>query len=93
MSTYMSLTPDEKTKIINKFNQGKGDTGSPEVQIALLTEQITRLSKHLVEHKKDVHSRRGLLSMVAKRRRLLAYLQKREEKRYQELLSTLGLSK
>lgn len=89
----MSLAPIDKKKIIDKFSQGKGDTGSPEVQVALLSEQITRLSKHLQEHKKDVHSRRGLLTMVAKRRRLLAYLQKKEEKRYQELLSNLGLSK
>lgn len=89
----MSLTPDEKKKIIGKFSQGKGDTGSPEIQVALLTEQIARLSKHLTEHKKDVHSRRGLLTMVAKRRRLLAYLQKKEEKRYQDLIGSLGLSK
>lgn len=89
----MSLAPDEKKKIIDKYSQGKGDTGSPEVQVALLSEQIGRLSKHLTEHKKDVHSRRGLLSMVAKRRRLLAYLQKKDEKRYQSLLGDLGLSK
>lgn len=89
----MSLTPDEKKKIIDKFSQGKGDTGSPEVQVALLSEQINRLSKHLTDHKKDVHSRRGLLTMVAKRRRLLAYLQKKDEKRYQGLLGNLGLSK
>lgn len=89
----MSLTPVDKKKIIDKFAQGGGDTGSPEIQVALLSEQITRLSKHLTEHKKDVHSRRGLLSMVAKRRRLLTYLQKREEKRYQNLLNMLGLSK
>lgn len=89
----MSLTPDEKKKIIGKFSQGEGDTGSPEVQVALLTEQINRLSKHLQEHKKDMHSRRGLLSMVAKRRRLLAYLSRKEEKRYQDLIQVLGLSK
>jgi small subunit ribosomal protein S15 len=89
----MSLTPDDKKIIIDKYAQGSGDTGSPEVQVALLTEQINRLSKHLQEHKKDVHSRRGLLSMVAKRRRLLSYLQKKEEKRYQNLLNLVGLSK
>lgn len=89
----MALTPDEKKKIIDKFSQGKGDTGSPEVQIALLTEQINRLTKHLQEHKKDVHSRRGLLSMVAKRRRLLAYLQKKYEDRYRKLIDALGLTK
>lgn len=90
---FMSLTPDEKKKIIDKFAQDKSDTGSPEVQIALLTEQIKRLSKHLQEHKKDVHSRRGLLSMVAKRRRLLFYLQKRDEKRYRNVVTKLELSK
>lgn len=90
---FMSLTPDEKKKIIDKFSQDKSDTGSPEVQIALLTEQIKRLSKHLKEHKKDVHSRRGLLSMVAKRRRLLFYLQKRDEKRYRNVVTKLELSK
>lgn len=89
----MALTPEEKKKIIDKFSQDKKDTGSPEVQIALLTEQVKRLSKHLQEHKKDVHSRRGLLSMVAKRRRLLFYLQRKNEKRYKELVGSLKLSK
>lgn len=89
----MSLTSEEKIKIIKKFSQGKGDTGSPEVQVALLTEQIKRLSKHLQDHKKDVHSRRGLLSMVAKRRRLLSYLTKKDEVRYKGLISELGLEK
>lgn len=89
----MALTAEEKQKIIDKFAQGKGDTGSPEVQVALLTEQIDRLAKHLQEHKKDVHSRRGLLSMVAKRRRLLAYLARKDDKRYKSLIDKLGLSK
>lgn len=89
----MALTTTDKQKIIESFSQGKGDTGSPEVQIALLTSQIEKLSKHLTEHKKDVHSRRGLLAMVAKRRRLLSYLEKKDEKRYRELLGKLGLSK
>lgn len=89
----MSLTPDEKKKIIEKHSRDKSDTGSPEVQVALLTEQIKRLSKHLQDHKKDVHSRRGLLSMVAKRRRLLAYLQKKDEGRYRDVIKNLGLSK
>lgn len=89
----MSLTPDEKKKIIDKYSQGKGDTGSPEVQVALLTEQIARLSKHLQEHKKDVHSRRGLLTMVAKRRRLLSYLQSKHAERYKSLLGELNLAK
>lgn len=89
----MALTPNEKKKIIDKFAKGEGDTGSPEVQIALLTEQIKRLGRHLQENKKDVHSRRGLLSMVAKRRRLLYYLQRKGEERYRELTKTLGLTK
>lgn len=85
----MALTKEEKVKIVKKFAREKGDTGSPEVQIALLSAQITKLSKHLKEHKKDVHSRRGLLSMVAKRRRLLSYLQKKDEKRYKQLTKRL----
>jgi len=83
----------EKQKIIEKFAQKKGDTGSPEVQIALLTYQIDKLTAHLKEHKKDIHSRRGLLAMVSKRRRLLAYLLKESEERYQKVLAELKLSK
>ncbi|MAG59352.1 30S ribosomal protein S15 [Candidatus Woesebacteria bacterium] len=89
----MALSPDKKKKIIKKFAQAEDDTGSPEVQVALLTAQIERLSTHLQEHKKDEHSRRGLLSMVAKRRRLLSYLGRKEEKRYKGLIKDLGLSK
>lgn len=89
----MVLVKDEKQKIIKKFAREKGDTGSPEVQIALLSEQIDKLVKHLKDHKKDVHSRRGLLSMVAKRRRLLTYLGKRDEKRYKNLIGALNLKK
>lgn len=89
----MALTRDEKQNIIKKFAREKGDTGSPEVQIALLTAQVDKLVAHLKEHNKDVHSRRGLLSMVAKRRRLLSYLRKRDEERYKKLLSELKLEK
>ncbi|HJX59187.1 30S ribosomal protein S15 [Candidatus Woesebacteria bacterium RBG_19FT_COMBO_47_8] len=89
----MALTPDEKKDIIKKFAREKGDTGSPEVQIALLSLQIDRLTAHLKEHSKDVHSRRGLLSMVAKRRRLLTYLRKRDEERYKKLIADLKLEK
>lgn len=89
----MALTTNQKIKIIKKFAREKGDTGSPEVQIALLSEQIDKLAKHLKEHKKDVHSRRGLLSMVAKRRRLLTYLKKRDEDRYKKLTKDLKLDK
>lgn len=85
--------PDEKQKIIKKFSQHSGDTGSPEVQIALLSQKIIRLSEHLTVNKKDNHSRRGLLKVIAKRRRILNYLQKLDEKRYRVLLKELGLKK
>ena len=91
--TEMALAPDDKSKIIKKFSRGKGDTGSPEVQIALLSAQIEKLAEHLKEHKKDIHSRRGLLTMVAKRRRLLSYLSMRDEARYEKLTKTLKLKK
>lgn len=89
----MALTSEEKKKLISKFAREKGDTGSPEVQIALLSAQVDKLVGHLKEHSKDVHSRRGLLSMVAKRRRLLTYLQKRDEERYKNLIKELKLKK
>jgi len=89
----MALATTEKTDIIKKFAREKGDTGSPEVQIALLSVQIDKLVGHLKEHKKDVHSRRGLLSMVAKRRRLLSYLHRRDEERYKVLIKELKLDK
>ena len=89
----MALKTDEKKEIIVKFAKEKGDTGSPEIQIALLTTKINKLAEHLKEHKKDVHSRRGLLAMVAKRRRLLSYLKKKAEDRYSKLIKELGLDK
>jgi len=89
----MALKTEEKQNIIKKFAREKGDTGSPEVQIALLSVQIDKLVKHLKDHAKDVHSRKGLLSMVAKRRRLLTYLQKRDEARYKNLIEDLKLKK
>lgn len=89
----MALAKEEKKKIIKKFAREKGDTGSPEVQIALLSAQIDKLAAHLKDHKKDVHSRRGLLSMVAKRRRLLTYLKRRDEERYKNLIKKLKLEK
>lgn len=89
----MALTTSGKKDIIKKFSREKGDTGSPEVQIALLSAQIDKLAGHLKEHKKDVHSRRGLLSMVAKRRRLITYLRKRDEGRYKNLIKSLELEK
>ncbi len=89
----MALKVDEKKELIKKFAREKGDTGSPEIQIALLSTKIDKLAEHLKEHKKDVHSRRGLLSMVAKRRRLLSYLQKKDEVRYKALIKELNLNK
>lgn len=89
----MALSKEDKKKIIKKFAREKGDTGSPEVQIALLSRQIDKLAGHLKEHKKDMHSRRGLLSMVAKRRRLLNYLKKRDEERYKNLIKEIQLEK
>lgn len=89
----MALNKDEKINIIKKFAREKGDTGSPEIQVALLSVQIDKLASHLKDHKKDVHSRRGLLSMVAKRRRLLNYLKSRDEVRYKSLIKELSLEK
>lgn len=89
----MALDTKSKQEIIKKFSTGKGDTGSPEVQIALLNEKITKLSEHLKVHKKDNHSRRGLISMVSKRRRLLFYLQKKDPTRYKDVSKKIGLSK
>ncbi len=87
------LTPEEKTKIIKKYELHKLDTGSPEVQIALLCEEIKRLLSHLKKHSKDIHSRRGLLAMVARRRKLLNYLNKESSKRYANILKKTGLKK
>jgi len=87
----LSLTTDEKLKIIVNYKTHPEDTGSPEVQIALLTEKINRLAIHLEVHPHDFHSRRGLLQMVGKRRRLLRYLRKKDEIRYKNLVDKLGL--
>lgn len=89
----MPLDAKIKQNIIDQFATHKGDTGSPEVQAALLSEQIKNLTQHLKEHTHDVHSRRGLLSMVNKRRRLLQYLLKKDADRYKVLIEKLGLSK
>ena len=89
----MPLDAKTKQQIIKEFATKSGDTGSPEVQVALLTEQIRNLASHLKEHTQDVHSRRGLLSMVNKRRRLLQYLLKKEEQRYKVVIDKLGLAK
>ena len=93
VETIEKKIPEEKQKIIEQFAQKQGDTGSPEVQAALLTQKIHRLTEHLTENKKDNHSRRGLLKVIAKRRRILNYLQKLDEKRYKSLIESLGLKK
>ncbi|MGE3916997.1 MAG: 30S ribosomal protein S15 [Hyphomicrobiaceae bacterium] len=87
----MSLTVDKKSEIVKQFATKEGDTGSPEVQIALLTERINGLSDHFKTHKKDNHSRRGLLKMVSKRRQLLDYVKSRDEARYQKIIERLDL--
>lgn len=87
----MALSAEKKQEIINSFQLHDKDTGSPEVQIAILTERINYLTRHLQEHKKDFHSRRGLLKMVGRRRRLLNYLKNRDPKRYRVILDKLGL--
>lgn len=87
----MSITPERKTALIKEFETKPGDTGSPEVQVAILTERIKNLTEHFKTNKKDNHSRRGLLSMVTLRRRLLDYLKKKDETRYQDLIKKLGL--
>ena len=87
------LTKENKAEIMKKYATHEGDTGSPEVQIALLTARITYLTEHLKEHKKDHHSRRGLLKMVGHRRRLLSYLSKKDIGRYREILAQLNLRK
>ena len=89
----MSLSKEKKQKIIKNTQMHSSDTGSPEVQISLLTEKITVLSDHLKKHKKDNHSRRGLLQMVNKRRRLMSYLKRKDESRYEALLKKLDLNK
>jgi small subunit ribosomal protein S15 len=89
----MSLTKVQKTQLITEYQLFEGDTGSPEVQVALLTASVQQLTGHLQQHKKDDHSRRGLLKQVAKRRRLLNFLLERSEDRYRKLIDRLGLSK
>ena len=89
----MSITAEEKTRIIKEHGREKGDTGSPEVQIAILTKRIQTLTDHFKTHAKDNHSRRGLLMMVNKRRSLLDYLRKEDEERYFDLIKKLGLRK
>lgn len=87
----MSITTARKAELIKEYQTDPKDTGSPEVQIAILTERITNMSGHMQEHKKDFHSRRGLLAMVARRRKLLDYLKRKDESRYQAIIKALGI--
>ncbi len=87
----MALETERKKSIIEKYRLHEADTGSPEVQIALLSERISYLTEHFKTHKKDFHSRRGLLKLVGQRRRLLDYLKKKEYQRYKDVISSLGL--
>ena len=89
----MSITPERKTALINEHAHKSGDTGSPEVQVAILTERINNLTQHFKSHAKDNHSRRGLLMLVNKRRSLLDYLRRRDATRYTDLIAKLGLRK
>jgi small subunit ribosomal protein S15 len=85
------LTPEKKGEVVKKFKTHDGDTGSPEVQVALISERINHLDSHFKTHKKDHHSRRGLLMLVGRRRRLLDYLKKKDLTRYKDLIGRLGL--
>ena len=87
----MSITAEEKAQVLKDYATKEGDTGSPEVQVAILTKRISTLTEHFKTHKKDNHSRRGLLKLVAQRRKLLDYLRAKEEARYQDLIKRLGI--
>ncbi len=87
----MSITAERKIEVVREYALHEGDTGSPEVQVAILTERIKNLTEHLQAHKKDFHSRRGLLIMVGQRRRLLDYVKGRDQSRYETLIQRLGL--
>ncbi len=87
----MSITAERRTTLLTDYARATGDTGSPEVQVALLSERISNLTEHLKTHAKDFHSRRGLLMLVGRRRRLLDYLKKKDQARYQDLIGRLSL--
>ena len=93
MKAYTMITKDQKTAIIEQNKTHEGDTGSPEVQIAILTERINQLTEHLKVHKKDNHSRMGLFKMIGKRRRLLDYVAKNDIERYRAIIAKLGIRK
>ncbi len=87
----MSITPERKAELVKEYATNPSDTGSPEVQVAVLTERIKNLTEHFKGHKKDNHSRRGLLKMVSQRRRLLDYTRAKDEERYKSLITRLGI--
>ena len=87
----MSIAAEEKARLIKEYAIGEGDTGSPEVQVAILTSRISTLTEHFKTHKRDNHSRRGLLKLVAQRRKLLDYLKRKSESRYKDLIGRLGI--
>ena len=87
----MSITPERKAELIKEYATKPGDTGSPEVQVAVLTERITNLTEHFKDHKKDNHSRRGLLKLISSRRSLLDYVKRKDEARYADLIKRLGI--
>lgn len=87
----MPLSTERKSSIVKEYGRGEADTGSPEVQVALLSARISDLTDHFADHKRDHHSRKGLLMLVNKRRKLLDYLKKKDQDRYQELIQRLGL--
>ncbi|MDN2568471.1 30S ribosomal protein S15 [Aquibium sp. A9E412] len=87
----MSITAERKQELLKEYGTAKGDTGSPEVQVAILTERIKNLTEHFKDHKKDNHSRRGLLKLVSQRRRLLDYVKSKDDERYRTLIGRLGL--
>tara|TARA_A100001037_G_C14701693_1_gene436300 strand:+ start:266 stop:535 length:270 start_codon:yes stop_codon:yes gene_type:complete len=89
----MSITAERKAELMGEFGKTAGDTGSPEVQVAILTERINNLTEHFKTHQKDRHSRRGLLKMVSRRRRLLDYLKREDAERYADVIQRLGLRK
>jgi small subunit ribosomal protein S15 len=91
MENPMSITPELKAQLIKEYATKAGDTGSPEVQVAILSSRIATLTEHFKDHKKDNHSRRGLLMMVAQRRKLLDYVKGKNEERYQSLITRLGI--
>lgn len=87
----MSITAERKQELITEYGSGNGDTGSPEVQVAILTERISNLTEHFKEHKHDNHSRRGLIKLVSQRRKLLDYVKRKDEARYTTLIQRLGI--